>query len=325
MPLPTPNRGARRARLRWLLASAVGAFVASPRPAAAQAPLALAACGDTAALTPTDTATRLVHLSLGDPLPKAGSASRAWAENALGAIAAHLRPPATLTVPELDRYPFYVEPGRVDEGGPGLDGSVVTTMGRDGRIGLVARTAASGAAELDVALLDAVAAADSVGDLPPLPPGRGVSGILRVRVHTGTRTDRVSIPVLRVRLPFARAAVPPVPADKRAGPAPRYPTRARDAGVTGVALAQFVVDSTGRARMPTLRFLELTDEQFGDAVRAVLPQWKFEPARVNGCARPQLVQLPFHFNLLGPSLVVPPGREPFPPPELDLRWPPRFP
>ena len=325
MRFPTTDRDARRARLRCLLACAAGVFVARPHPSAAQAPRALAACSDTAALVPTDTVTRLVHLSLGDPLPKAGSASRAWAENALGAIAGHLRPPATLTVPALDRYPFYVEPGRADESGPGLDGSVVTTMGRDGRIGLVALTETSGATELDVALLDAVAAADSVGDLPALPPGRDVSGILRVRVHTGTRRDRVSIPVLRVRLPFARAAVPPVPADKRAGPAPRYPTRARDANVTGVALAQFVVDTTGRARMPTLRFLELTDEQFGAAVRAVLPKWEFYPARVNGCAMPQLVQLPFHFNLEGPPVMRPPGLEPFPPTEPGPRWPARFP
>ena len=120
-----------------------------------------------------------------------------------------------------------------------------------------------------------------------------------------------------MRLPFARAAVPPVRADKRGGPAPRYPERARAAGLAGVALAQFVIDTSGRAQMATLRFLELTDVQFGDAVRRVLPQWRFAPARIDGCVKPQLVQLPFAFNLAGPATLPPPGVGLFPP--LDER------
>ena len=62
-------------------------------------------------------------------------------------------------------------------------------------------------------------------------------------------------------------------------------------------MAQFVVDTTGRADMSTLRILQSDHQLFSDAVRQVLPKLRFIPAEVGGTKVRQLVQQPFRFGL----------------------------
>jgi periplasmic protein TonB len=80
-------------------------------------------------------------------------------------------------------------------------------------------------------------------------------------------------------------------------PNPRYPDFLRTANVEGEVLAQFVVDTTGRAEMSSLKILKSTHDMFANSVRSVLPQWRFLPAEVGGRKVRQLVQMPFNFTL----------------------------
>jgi protein TonB len=80
-------------------------------------------------------------------------------------------------------------------------------------------------------------------------------------------------------------------------PRPRYPDMLRSSNVEGEVLAQFVVDTTGRADMSQFKVLKSTHDMFTNSVKAVLPNMKFYPAEVGGRKVKQLVQMPFQFNL----------------------------
>lgn len=80
---------------------------------------------------------------------------------------------------------------------------------------------------------------------------------------------------------------------------PRYPEPLRAAGITGHVLAEFVVDTLGRAELGTLRFPELTNPLFGDAVRAALARYRFAPGELAGRKVRTRVAMPFEFKLGG--------------------------
>src|SRR5688500_16500516 len=62
--------------------------------------------------------------------------------------------------------------------------------------------------------------------------------------------------------------------------APRYPDALRLAGVEGEVLAQFVVDTAGRAEVSSFKVLKSSNDQFTKAVENALPQMRFVPAEV---------------------------------------------
>jgi protein TonB len=78
---------------------------------------------------------------------------------------------------------------------------------------------------------------------------------------------------------------------------PRYPDMLRQAGVEGEVLAQFVVDTTGRAESGSLKILKSSHDMFVQSVKNALPQMKFIPAEVGGRKVKQLVQQPFTFSI----------------------------
>jgi len=78
---------------------------------------------------------------------------------------------------------------------------------------------------------------------------------------------------------------------------PRYPDILRQAGVEGEVLAQFVVDTTGRAEMGSFKVLKTSHDLFGVAVKNALPGMRFIPAEVGGRKVRQLVQQPFSFGI----------------------------
>jgi protein TonB len=70
------------------------------------------------------------------------------------------------------------------------------------------------------------------------------------------------------------------------------------AGVTGSVLAQFVVDTTGRAELDSFRVLESSQQLFSIAVRNALPLMRFTPAEVRGGRRVrQMIQQEFRFEI----------------------------
>jgi len=78
---------------------------------------------------------------------------------------------------------------------------------------------------------------------------------------------------------------------------PRYPDILRQAGVEGEVLAQFVVDTTGRAEAGSYKVLKTSHELFAQSVRSALPGMRFIPAEVGGKKVKQLVQQPFTFAI----------------------------
>jgi protein TonB len=78
---------------------------------------------------------------------------------------------------------------------------------------------------------------------------------------------------------------------------PQYPDMLRSAGIEGQVLAQFVVDTTGRADMTTFKALKTDNDLFTTAVKNALQRMRFLPAEVGGRKVKQLVQQPFQFSL----------------------------
>ena len=80
-------------------------------------------------------------------------------------------------------------------------------------------------------------------------------------------------------------------------PQPRYPASLRQNGTPGHVVVRFVVDTLGRAEMRGAEIVESTNDQFSDAVRAVLDRFRFNPGEVAGRKVRTLVQIPFTFSL----------------------------
>jgi len=72
----------------------------------------------------------------------------------------------------------------------------------------------------------------------------------------------------------------------------------RATNVEGSVLAQFVVDTFGRADMGEFKVLKSDHDLFTATVMNTLPMIKFYPAELNGHKVKQLVQMPFEFSLL---------------------------
>lgn len=90
------------------------------------------------------------------------------------------------------------------------------------------------------------------------------------------------------------------------GPTPRYPEPLRAAGIQGQVLAQFIVDTTGKADMRTFKVLRSTHSDFAFQVRSAVASMEFYPAILMGRKVRQLVQMPFNFCLNGaPPRPVP--------------------
>jgi hypothetical protein len=86
-------------------------------------------------------------------------------------------------------------------------------------------------------------------------------------------------------------------------PYPSFPIDLRRAGVSGCVLAQFVVDTMGRADRGTLKLLAYSDREFVQSIWDVLPRMRFSPAELDGRKVRQLVQQPFTFTIEGQDQV----------------------
>ncbi|HEX6534917.1 MAG TPA: energy transducer TonB [Gemmatimonadaceae bacterium] len=120
--------------------------------------------------------------------------------------------------------------------------------------------------------------------------GKGVEGGIAKGVAGGTG------PVNKDQPYFEFQVEKPVLA-KENNPAPRYPSMLESSHVEGEVLAQFVVDTAGRAEMNTFKVLKSTNELFTSSVKNVLPQMRFYAAEVGGHKVKQLVQMPFVFKV----------------------------
>jgi len=79
---------------------------------------------------------------------------------------------------------------------------------------------------------------------------------------------------------------------------PSYPEAMRSAGIEGSVLAQFVVDTLGRADVSSFVALHSDHALFAVAVRTALVRMRFLPAEAGGRKVRQLVQQSFQFSVL---------------------------
>lgn len=96
--------------------------------------------------------------------------------------------------------------------------------------------------------------------------------------------------------------------------APRYPQILKSAGVSGVTIVQFVVDTTGRPIPETMKVVRSSHQLFTNAVQVALPGLRFHSARVAARNVRQLAQMVFWFEVHGfpprDTVVVPEGPVP---------------
>ena len=78
---------------------------------------------------------------------------------------------------------------------------------------------------------------------------------------------------------------------------PAYPEILRAAGIGGTVTAQFVVDTTGRVEMASIRLLASSHELFARAVTASLRDMRFTPGSLGGHPVRMLVERSFRFDI----------------------------
>ncbi len=77
----------------------------------------------------------------------------------------------------------------------------------------------------------------------------------------------------------------------------RYPESLRQAGIDGVVLVRFVVDTSGRVDMSSVAVVSSTHDLFSRAVREALPGFRFKPAESGGRRVAALAEMPFEFRI----------------------------
>lgn len=121
--------------------------------------------------------------------------------------------------------------------------------------------------------------------------GVGVEGGVARGVEGGTG------PVISDQ-PYLEAVVEERP-ETQAGTCtmPAYPTILQQAGVEGRVLAEFVIDTLGRAERASIRFVSSTHQLFEAPARATILSCRFRPGRISGRPVRVRVQQPINFTI----------------------------
>lgn len=159
----------------------------------------------------------------------------------------------------------------------------------------------------DRAIITALVALDTSRLLPP-PSGLDDAfdhDTLALRLTITPRFMSASAPRVVTQAgvtPLFRFRVPiyPIFSETQAipdNPRPRYPVDMRERGIQGEVMLEFLVLPDGRIDPASVTVLRATTPQFVAAVVAVVPQMRFYPMKIGGCAVSVLVQMPFVFGL----------------------------
>lgn len=84
----------------------------------------------------------------------------------------------------------------------------------------------------------------------------------------------------------------------------RFPMSMRGTGKAGAAVAEYVVDVTGRVRPGSWRAIASTHPDYLAALRAHTPAMRYQPARLDGRPVCQLVRNEVRFEWVGPLLSM---------------------
>ena len=95
---------------------------------------------------------------------------------------------------------------------------------------------------------------------------------------------------------FSEAAVDERP-ERLSGPQLRYPEMLRQAGIEGIVVLEFVIDTTGRVEEESIRVLQSANRAFEGPARDVIRRSVYRPGRVRGQAVKVLVQQAINFAI----------------------------
>ena len=84
----------------------------------------------------------------------------------------------------------------------------------------------------------------------------------------------------------------------------RFPRSMRELGKPGAAVAEYIVDVTGRVRPESWRPIASTHPDYLAALRAHAPAMRYQPARLDGRPVCQLVRNEVRFQWVGPVLTM---------------------
>lgn len=116
---------------------------------------------------------------------------------------------------------------------------------------------------------------------------------MRVQLAISDRVGDFPLPIVRVLMPRA--------ADRTAklqptNVYPKWPKSMEKARVEDDVVIQFRISPSGRAMTDSVRIIQGKHQEYIDAVIAVLPEYRWAPAIVGGCAAAQWTQMPFMFH-----------------------------
>ena len=178
----------------------------------------------------------------------------------------------------------------------GLIASVDFVALRDGHVTAVRISRTSYVPALDDALLTALRRASDEAAFAPFEPRESSDRLpLVLDVAFGLEdSTRTGIDAALIERPRHAALLLPRVIEPQRMPRLR---NAREAGSQlGVVDMTFGVNEQGRVVPGTVEFRRVTTTPLARAVLKVLPLWRFEPARIAGCAVPALVSQAFKFT-----------------------------
>jgi protein TonB len=140
-----------------------------------------------------------------------------------------------------------------------------------------------------------IAVPDKLPPISPLGSETPAESLFTIGRSGNDSGERGSGSAIEAGEPWLESQVekPAIPRD--GNPSPAYPSTLERTRVEGTVLAQFVVDTLGRAEMRTFQVLASTNELFSASLRAALPRWRFYSAEAGGHKVKQIVQLPLKF------------------------------
>jgi TonB family protein len=175
-------------------------------------------------------------------------------------------------------------------GGGRLKAELRLLIHRNGSVSDLTFVRRSGNFSFDLEAQGAVEAASSVDAFGSLPAGFQADALpVVLNFDTGPYTDESD---QRTYFEFQVEEPAEMLLDN---PKPTYPSALRSSGIAGEVQVQFVVRRDGTPDMDSFKVLRATNELFTQAVKAVLPSVRFNPAKIGGKRVNQLVQQSFQF------------------------------
>ena len=164
------------------------------------------------------------------------------------------------------------------------------TLHRDGRITASRLVTPSDIADFDSALTNAITSAAATRAIAPIPAAVTADSLV-VSLYAGRHANGDSKPYLE-----KRTTCPAWPLDNN--PQPAYPPDMQSQDVRGFVRLQFIVNEDGTLDENSVQVLQTSGDPFTEAVRAVLPNLKYEPASVQGVKIRQLTEQTFTFGFV---------------------------